>query len=171
MYIMTISIDSIIYAFVGAPLWAWGVLAYLLFVGIRATKSRILHPLRLFIVPIMFMLINYKLIFSGNNFSPYMIYLIAGFFIGFMIGLKTSIKIVHNLKRIELPGNYYTIAFLMLFFIGKYILGYLAATAPSMIIKYAAIDTSISGLLSGYFLGIASCYLIRYYKGANNYLL
>ncbi len=152
-----------------APLWVWGVLAYLLFIGMGATKSRMLHPLRLFVVPIIFMATNYELIFSVNNFATYMICLITGLFIGFRIGLKTSIKILRNLKRIELPGNYYTIAFLMLFFIGKYTLGYLGATEPSMVIEYASIDTSISGLLSGYFLGIASCYLTRYYQWANNY--
>jgi hypothetical protein len=171
MNIMTTSMDSIIYALVGTPLWVWGILTYLLFIGIRAIKIRLLHPLRLFVVPIIFTGINYKLIFSGNNFSTYMIFLITGFLIGFFVGLKTSIKILHNLKRIELPGNYYTIAFLLLFFIGKYILGYLGATDPSMIIKYTFIDTCISGLLSGYFLGIAFCYLKRYYQRTNNYYL
>lgn len=154
----------------GAPLWVWGALAYLLFIGMRATKNRILHPLKLFLMPIIFMVINYKLIFLGNNFGSYMICLITGSWIGFMIALKKSIKIFHDIKRIELPGNYYTIVLLILFFIGKYILGYLGATQPSMAIKYTIIDTSISGLLSGYFLGIACCYLTRYYRRTNNYI-
>ena len=90
-----------------------------------------------------------------------------GLLIGFVIGWKTPIIILHDLKRIKLPGNYYTIVLLVLFFIGKYVLGYLRATDPSMIVKFTFIDTSMSGLLSGYFLGISCCYLAKYYQRKN----
>lgn len=149
------------------PFWVWGVLVYLLFIGIKATKQRKLHPLKLFIVPIIFILINYKLIFLGNNSGVYITFLITGYVIGFIMGTKVPIKVLPNLKRIELPGNYYTIAFLIFFFVIKYAFGYLQATEPSLAARYLYINILISGSLSGFFLGISSCYLIRYYKDAN----
>lgn len=164
---MTSPIDSIIPILAGASLWVWVILAYLLFIGIKATKQRKLHPLKLFIVPIIFTFLNYKLIFLENNFCIYIIFLIIGYFIGFTTGMKVPIKVLPNLKHIELPGNYYTIALLMLFFVIKYAFGYLQATEPSIAVRYLYINILISGSLSGFFLGISSCYLIRYYKDAN----
>lgn len=157
-------IKAIVPIFVGAPLWVWGTLAYLVFIGIKTTKIRTLHPIRLFIMPIIFMGVNYKLIFIRDNLDIYMFSLVAGYLTGFTFGLKAPIKIYPDLKLIELQGNYYTIYFLLLFFIVKYAIGYLKATNLSMFLFYSYIDSLISGLISGYFCGLSSSYLVRYLK-------
>ena len=108
--------DSIIYTMLSTPLWVWGVLAYLLFIGMKATKSRILHPLRLFVTPNIFMVFNYNFIIAGDYLCYYIICSIMGLLIGFIISMKTSIVIFNDLKRIKIPGNNYTIILLVSFF-------------------------------------------------------
>lgn len=163
-------INVIIPVLAGTPLYAWGILAYLVFIGIKATKRRTFQPMKLFIMPIIFIGINYKLIPLADNLGTYIFSLVTGCLTGFTIGLKTPIKIYQDLKLIELPGNYYTISLLLLFFVIKYTIGYFKATDPSMFGLYLYIDSLISGLISGYFYGTSSSYLIRYFQKSKIYL-
>lgn len=159
-----ISLDIMFNAIAGAPLWVWGILAYLLFVGIKATRTRIVYIPKLFIIPTVFIALNYKNLISGENIIKTLGFMLIGFIIGFVIGNNIPIKIIKGIKSIELPGNYSTIVILILFFIMKYVFGYLHAVHPSIAIQYAYVDAYVSALFSGLFLGRALCYLYRFYN-------
>jgi hypothetical protein len=145
---------------IDTPTWVWGVLAYLLVVGIKAMRDRIVYLPKLFIMPIILMGLKYKALIS----VIYMGFMLIGVFIGVIIGRRTDVKICKDLKSIELPGSYFTLILLLLFFSIKYVFGYLEATQFEIVEQYGFIEISISGILSGYFLGRSIFYVYRYYQ-------
>ncbi len=148
---------------ISTPLYVWGVLAYLLFVGIKAMHDHIVYLPKLLIIPAVLMGLKYKIFFSENN-TAYLSSMFLGCLVGFIIAKKAVIKILRELKSIELSGNYSTITIVMTFFLIKYIFGYFEATNFELIAPYLYIENSISGLLTGYYLGRSSCYIYRCYK-------
>ena len=81
-----------------------------------------------------------------------------------MTASNATIKILKELKSIELPGNYTTITISIFFFLVKYTLGYLEATRPELVNQCSFADLVTSGCLIGYFLGQMFCYVYRFMK-------
>lgn len=158
------SLDFIIGAIGGAPIWVWGILGYLLYVGIKATRTRIIYIPKILIIPAVLISLNYKTLISVGNLIPDTSGMLIGFLIGFVVGHNTSIKILKNLNSIELPGNYYTVVTLILLFVMKYVFGYLRAVQPSIALQFIYIEIYISALFSGFFSGRSFCYLYRFYN-------
>lgn len=148
------------------PVWVWLLLAYLLYVGFKATRTHVLSLSKLFIMPVIFMGLKYTVVMS-NSFFVYIVYLLIGVGIGWMVAKKTPIQILKDLKSIQLPGNYSTLSILILFFIVEYIFGYLEASQPVIAAQYAIIEISLSALFSGFMLGKAFCYSYRFYHNEN----
>ncbi|MFK7967868.1 MAG: hypothetical protein AB8B68_01725, partial [Rickettsiaceae bacterium] len=65
-----------------------------------------------------------------------------GCLVGFIIAKKAVIKILRELKSIELSGNYSTITIVITFFLIKYIFGYFEATNFELIAPYLYIENS-----------------------------
>ena len=160
------ALNLIINAVSGAPWWVWFVLCYICFVGIRAIKSRTVPIPRLFIIPVVFILLKSKA-FSIEHPATLFIYiawLLGGCVIGFYFASKTKIKVFKKTKSVELPGSYQTLLLAMSFFIMKFIFGFLQAVDPDLAAKYLGLDVRFNGLLSGYLLGRSLSYLQKYVK-------
>ena len=85
-------------------------------------RNRIVYLPKFFIIPAVLIGLKYKVFFSENNMI-YIGFMLLGLSVGFIIAQKTVIKILREVKSIELPGNYSTIIILITFFLIKYIFG------------------------------------------------
>lgn len=148
----------------GTPTWVWFVFGYLIFIGIRATRTRIVYIPKLFIIPLVLSGLKYK-IFMANNISVwigYFICLALTSFASYKYTAMQKIKIIASRISAQLPGTYWTLMVLMAFFVVKYFFGYISATNPTYYNDIKIFELSISGIFSGYFLGKAICYLSSY---------
>ncbi len=147
----------------GTPFWVWLVLLYLLFIGVRSLNTRIVYLPKLFIIPLVLLLIKYK-IFLSQYSVVLILAIVFGSVLNFIMHTNSKVEIIKNSKSVKLPGSYSTLLILIFFFVVKYFLGYLSATDPDLAIKYSLFEIIISGLLSGYFLGRAIYYIYKYLK-------
>jgi hypothetical protein len=146
----------------GTPLWVWLLLGYLIFIGIKATKTQTIYLPKLFILPTIFIALKYKLLLTPKDLSffIYILTLIIGGSLGWFFGQRIKAKFFKTTKTIELPGNYATLILIIIFFTMKYIFGYWQAAIPALAAKYSLLEIMGSALLPGYFYGraLAFCY-------------
>lgn len=147
----------------GTPLWVWLVLCYLIFVGIRALKASIVSLPKLFLIPFLFLAIQYKLFFSSDA-AIFIATILLTMLLSFIVHTQKSVEILKTEKAVKLPGSTFLLLTLIFVFVLKYFFGYLKTTAPDLAARYAIINIIISGILSGYFLGRATCYVYKYRK-------
>lgn len=145
----------------GTPLWVWGILGYLVYVGIQALKPRVITLQRLIIMPILFVVLKYK-VFSDSNAWIYFSLLTLGLIAGYLKVRKAPVKIFKETKTIEIPGSSLMIVLFISIFVLKYYSGYLQATDIEAYHRFEPFDFGLSGLLSGYFSGQRFCFLRRY---------
>ena len=151
-------------AIVGAPLWVWAILGYLLFVGVKAMRAQFIYLPKIFMLPVVFVILNFKTIVSSELIVKDLIFLLSGAIVGFSVAYMVPIKIIKSTNYIKVPGNYFTVVILLLFFIMKFIFGYLQAVQPLIAIQYSYLDAYTSAILTGFFLGRAFCYIYRFYS-------
>ena len=144
----------------GTPLWVWALLAFLLFIGIRALRPTTASFARLAILPAVFLAWGLSGFATTYGLRPVGIAVwIAALAIGVGIGwlLARSIEIhadkEHGLIRI--PGNSLNLVLILIIFATKYTLGVMAGMRPSIAgeLLYMATDVGVSGLLTGMFAG------------------
>lgn len=149
----------------GTPKWVWGIFAYLIFVGIKASKPTQTTASRLTIAPMMFTCWSLYSMAQKTSFDLLLLYWIiaatVGFFIGAYFFAYRSISIVqkeeHNThghlfsSKIILPGSWFPLIIYMIFFVFKYCLGVGYAIAPIAMHQSIALTDSIG---AGFFLGI-----------------
>lgn len=144
------------------PWWVWGILAYLIFVGIKATRTHTLSLPKLFIIPLILIALKYTLFFSKQAIL-YVGCIGLGFALGWMMSMRMPLKILKQKKAIELPGTYVTLVLFLGFFLIKYVFGYWESDYVELFLKYEWLNLIVTGVFSGYFLGRACCYVYRYY--------
>ena len=148
----------------GTPTWVWLGFGYLIFIGIRATRTRIVYIPILFIIPLALYGLKYK-VFMASNISVllgYFLCLVLASFASYKYTVMQKIKIISPRMSVQLPGTYWTLIVLMAFFVVKYFFGYISATNPTYYNDIKIFELSISGIFSGYFLGKAICYLMKF---------
>lgn len=150
----------------GTPWWVWVIFIYLLLVGLKATRNRVIYLPKLYIIPIILIGLQYETFLSGKffNVTLYLSLLCIGLGVGILSVLKAPIKTFKDLKSIELPGSYSTLIILLLFFSVKYIFGYLQATNPILYNQNEFLEIAINAAFSGFFLGRTLNYTYRFYK-------
>ena len=146
--------NNVVKIILGTPWYAWLALAYVLYVGIRAMRERVVPINKLLIMPLVLIALKYKVFFS-IYYHVYLLSLFIGMAIGFVMAKKMAIQVVKNKRSIKLPGGYFTLVVLIIFFSIKYLFGYLQATVPNLPVEYAISESIITGVVSGAFLGRA----------------
>ncbi|MCL4229544.1 hypothetical protein KJZ61_02545 [Candidatus Dependentiae bacterium] len=148
------------------PLWVWGILAYLIIIGIKATRERIVYLPQLFIIPLIFIGLKYKSFFTGYH-SLIIIAIIAlliGCGLGYVLGLKTKVAIIKEKLSVQIPGTYTTLILFLVYFAIQYAFGYLCATVAILPFTLLATKSIIDSLFSGYFLGRALAYTQKFFS-------
>ena len=148
----------------GTPTWVWVILGYLLFVGILATKQRIVYIPKLFIIPIVLFILKYKELLNSDTtiFTIYLISLVLAISISFKYTGKQKLQIILEQFAVRMPGTYSTLLLLLAFFTIKYIFGFLKSQNISLYNELKILEFSLTGIFSGYFFGSALNHLIRY---------
>jgi hypothetical protein len=136
----------------GTPPWVFFVFAYLIFIGIRATKDRKVHIEKMFLMPgIFFMLFLIKLI-TIRRFDICMIFSVA-MFIGLAFSYfslkKESLKVEKSYVLVK--GSCETLIVVMTIFCLKYFFGYMRAVNGELE-KYLIAEIIISGIATGFLL-------------------
>ena len=149
------------------PTYVWFIFGYLLFIGVRATKTRTVHLPKLFIVPgILIARTISSLVMKQDLYGIglYALAAIIGIFLGNFTLRSCTIQAHKGTKSIAVPGSYGTLVFIFVIFSIRYFFGFMHATHPEQALAYTNIETIVYGLLCGTFIGRLSCYVRAYLK-------
>jgi membrane protein CcdC involved in cytochrome C biogenesis len=147
------------------PTWVFFVFAYLVFIGIRATKDRTVHIGKMFLMPsIFFALFLIKLIITQR------LDICAIFFASLTVSLLISHFFVKH-EQLKVRGRYVfvngsceTLIVVMIIFIVKYCFGYMKAVNGEQE-KYLIAEIIISGITTGFLVNKVIHYMrLIYFK-------
>lgn len=158
-------------AITGAPVWVYVLFVYLMIVGIKSTKPRVISLMRLFIIPIILILISFSnLIAFKHNYFNIILWTVL-FLIGVSLGWWQirwlPIKVDKKHWLVRTPGGYSTLVLILIIFSIKYYFGYKTTVDPQIIsnMYFLIAFLSISGFCIGFFIGRLSGYLFKMHRG------
>jgi hypothetical protein len=142
------------------PIWAWGILALLLYRGFRALRGGIVSLPRLALIPLLFSIWGFYDVATADRFQ-------ASSFIAwglcFAIGLAAGKWRVSGIpiradklhRVIELPGSKSTLVLMLLIFAVKYTAGVVMAIHEELRSElwFALLNAGVSGFVAGMFTG------------------
>ena len=141
-----------------APLWVWPLLAFLIWVGLRATKERE-APVAIYWLMPLFVLLSLNAMMETARpdvaWPAFAVSYLAGARVGF--AYQARVVIARTARRVRVRGEWITLATIMAVFCLGYARGALGAVAPEFLASPhgAAAVAAISGALSGQFAGRA----------------
>jgi len=154
------------------PTYVYAIFAYLLYVGIKSSKDRVVSIIRTPIIGLVFLYLAASTIYksfpdTGFIWGTFFLSLITGSFLGYLQVYKQDIKIDKAKKLIALPGTWSTIIILLIIFVGKYYIGYNHHEKPEMFqkLEFQLLGLGIMGISSGLFVGKTINYFYRFFKG------
>ena len=150
----------------GTPKWVWIVFCYVLFIGIKAIRTRIVYITKLFIVPVILTGVKYKMFLNAtiSIWSCYCLCLLISTLLSFKFAKNKGSEFIRGELRVRVQGSYSILIILMAFFLVKYIFGYLYATNYDIYSQIMILEIGVSGLFSGYFFWKALNYLHCYIR-------
>ncbi|WP_341758445.1 hypothetical protein [Candidatus Tisiphia endosymbiont of Ditula angustiorana] len=153
---------QIIYFLKATPFWVYLLFGYLIFRGIKASKQTVILPSRLFIAPVVFLLLYIKG-FSNNvqNLTLFCILLIISTIINWRFFDKPLIQVNNNL--IIIPGSWQPLILIIIIFSIKYFFGYMRAVNLELAQKYKIMEL----IISSWVLGVMFFKAIYCYSYAN----
>ena len=150
------------------PIYIWPLLAYILFVGIKALKTRQVPLSKLVIVPVLFAVWSSYSLFARYGMdssiaSSWSLKMGLGIFLGYLTMNKISLKFDKEKKLVELPGTLHSLIAPLLLFSVRYSLGVLYTLHPdwqghSTLLAFEGIATVISASFVGRLLNILKRY-------------
>lgn len=156
-------------ALVGTPWWVYALFAYLIWMGVKATKTRIVKLKKLFIIPAVFIYMSvHQLLSTFTIDTVTIVTLTTSLFIGILVGFlhvhRQKISVDKKNMLLQVPGTWSTLIIIILIFISKYYFGYNLAAKPDMAqhLMFKICDFMISGLVTGFFVGRLVCYLHKF---------
>ncbi len=145
------------------PKWIWLVACYLIFIGVRGLKERLAYIPKLFVVPIVLICLKHRIYFSNAFVAAiYSAILLLTILASYIHLSRKSPPVFKDNYHVKLPGSYSNLVIFTIFFMLKFIFGYLYSVMGGLYQKVFIIDISISAILSGYFLGKALFYWKNY---------
>ena len=154
------------------PIWVWVLLAYLLFIGIRALRPSTAPLWRIATLPAVFFVWGLFSLYQLHGLGlarvlPWAAALVGGIVVGMLIASLQPIRAdkVHHLVRTA--GGPLTLVLIFLIFSTKYEFGFLHATQPALFAepRFWIAEIAISGVLAGMFIGRFAG-LVRQYRAA-----
>ena len=154
---ITVLLEMILGIVKTTPWYVWGILGYVLYIGIQSTKIRTIWIPRLFIIPVILIGLKVSDFLNAGLITgiSYLFCLAAGCTMGYFFISGRIIEFNKKDPYIKLSGSYQTLVLLVSIFIIKYFFGFLKSTKPEIIQDYIYLEDLISLLISGYFLGSA----------------
>ena len=143
----------------GTPIWVWGILGVLIFLGLRARYSRVVAIEQLFVVPCIFLLWSLPSLVRKCSIAPSAIgFWLAGILLGAYVGKQiayfTGSKRTTDGKLV-IPGSYTMLFLSLTAFTVKYCFGVMHAINSELFLNPAVYISEwvILGLITGIFWG------------------
>ncbi len=154
-----------------APWWAYIILIYLIYVGVKGTKTRTLWLPKIFIAPVIFIGLSLANVLGsyGANVTAWALYLAAilvAIVLGWLTVSRTALAFDKAKVLITLPGTYVNLILFLCIFTIKFYFGYREATQLDLRqdVSWMVYKVGISGLITGLMLGRNLAYLHKYLK-------
>jgi hypothetical protein len=150
------------------PTWVYILLAYLIFIGIKSSKTNVVSIIKLAVIPIIFSVMSVETLTSSFNLSDltvgiWAISIIVGAAIGFIQIYRLKLKVDRKNLLIKVPGTWSTLILVLIIFASKYYFGMELAMDPNFahqsIFEFTML--AISGLFTGMFVGKLLCFIYR----------
>jgi len=164
---------SILQILSGTPTWVYILFALLIYLGIKASKTRVISVKKLCILPIVFtyMSVHTLLIsFAINTISvsTWVIATAIGIILGWIQVARYKLEVDKAHFLVKVPGTWSVLILIILIFVTKYYFGFELASDPQLKL-HLGFELSmlfVSGALTGLFVGKLGCFLYRLYTEA-----
>lgn len=164
---------KIIYEFLQqTPWWVYLLFIYLIKVGISASKTKVVSIKRLAILPIIFTALSIHTMMTAFHvttdvFLVWLVSMLVGALFGYFLVYQHQFRVDKKHYLIELPGTWITLILILAIFASKYYFGYALSADPGVVRNTAFEFTmlSVSGVITGLFIGRLICYLNEFRVG------
>jgi hypothetical protein len=149
------------------PLWAWVLLAYLVWLGFKGMQPRKTTIWRALIVPTIFILWGLSRIGFGQQANPLpLIAWIAAALVLLPVGILTPrpFEVDHATGQIIRPGSVFPLIRNLIVFALQYTVAVISAIHVDDRAVAAIVARAISGATAGYFLGSSIALLRAYWR-------
>jgi hypothetical protein len=148
------------------PIWAFVLLAYLVWVGIKAMRPRTTTIWRSLIVPAVFIVWGLSRLVSRQDYASPLVAWLGAAAVLMVIGLLTArpLELDHTTGEIKRPGSVVPLIRNITVFALQYTVAVIAAVDPHDATAAAIVGRAISGGTTGYFLGRTVALLRQYWK-------
>jgi uncharacterized protein DUF6622 len=148
------------------PIWAFVLLAYLVWVGIKAMRPRTTTIWRSLIVPAVFIVWGLSRLVSRQDYASPLVAWLGAAAALLVIGLLTArpLELDHTTGEIKRPGSVVPLIRNITVFALQYTVAVIAAVDPHDATAAAIVGRAISGGTTGYFLGRTVALLRQYWK-------
>ena len=148
------------------PIWAFVLLAYLVWMGIKAMRPRTVTIWRSLIVPAVFIVWGLSRLLSRQDFAAPLIAWLGAAAVLLVVGLLTArpLELDHITGEIKRPGSVMPLIRNVTVFALQYTVAVIAAVDPHDATTVAIVGRAISGGTTGYFLGRTVALLRQYWK-------
>ncbi len=152
----------------GTPWWVWVLFVYIIMIGLKAKKARVVPLYKLLIVPILFVSLTLHTLtevpLSGVNITGFIVPTLLGLGLGFWQIWRLHLKVDKKRKLLHIPGSWVTLILVLIIFSSKYYFEYSETMNPLIVeeVGFVLSMLAISGLCTGIFIGRVICYLYRF---------
>jgi hypothetical protein len=148
------------------PIWVFPLFAYLVWLGIKATRPRTVTIWRSLIVPAVFIVWGLSRLLSRQDYAWLLVTWVAAAAVLLVIGLLTArpFELDHTTGEIKRPGSWVPLIRNVTVFALQYTVAVIAAIDPHDASTAAIVGRAISGGTTGYFLGRTVALLRQYWK-------
>ncbi len=154
---------QVVYILKSTPFYVYLLFIYLMFIGIKATKPRVvLYPIKLFIIPVVFLTFFIKQLNRIEDLLLVFVLITISIFINLKLFKPPPVQIENNISII--PGSWQPLFIIIVIFSIKYLFGYMRTVRPDLAQAYEIRELIISSLMIGMTLSRA----LFYYKIFNS---
>ena len=143
----------------GTPLWVWGLLALVLYLGYTSTRDRTIDARRALILPLAMFGMSLSFMLGGavpaEVLAPWGVALALGAAGGAGLGLASGAAPGEKPMTIDLKGEWLSLALIIAMFSSRYVFAVMIAMTPGLAsdLSFLITRAAVVGLLGGLFLG------------------
>ncbi|HZX84721.1 MAG TPA: hypothetical protein VFF19_14225 [Reyranella sp.] len=157
---------------VNTPLWVWPLLLFVLWLGWRGLKPRVISPARLAILPLIGLGTSLagvaQSLQPGLALAGWAVALLVAFPLGWTIGMRRAVRLRPEDGQLEVAGGWFALGFGISIFAVRYTLGVLSGVMPGLRLEplWIVLSGSVGGIVTGIGVGWLANLLLRAYRPA-----